>query len=304
MADEVPRLDSEIEELIRQINTGGGGGLGREAAKARLEAMHVAVISSKLHSLSEALFSAQRVVGTRLGELNDQMKAMKEELNDSSVASGKHSRALVFWTKWSFAAISVYVLLTGGLFWVSYRQSEFAEKSLQAQAEPEFGIYLNSPPGESEQLVFTNDGKYPLVDIAIDTEIQLFLGPPWNEKVVELGGRMYEQQGRSWWTIDRVGAGERRSQLLGDVGKQALALKNIMDTAKSRGELKGIASAERVGWIPVIRFRILAHREVDHKSYRVELLTVVLEDAKTGKPTVIRADSSLFPFLKQLNIVK
>jgi hypothetical protein len=99
MSESHSNPEAEINELIHQLNTGGGGGLGREAAKARLEALHVAKLSQQFHNLSDSISGIQNVIGKRLEDLSTRIDDGRKELEQASKASTLQSEALILWTR-------------------------------------------------------------------------------------------------------------------------------------------------------------------------------------------------------------
>ena len=97
----------EKDALIRTIaDPGGGGTHGREAAKARLEA----VLATEVRAVIE---HAQTVLGTRLTELVTEVVSTREAMNTSSKEMAALTSALVRWTRVSVGVIAVYTLFTG-----------------------------------------------------------------------------------------------------------------------------------------------------------------------------------------------
>jgi len=83
-------IPEDQEKLIRQIAESAGGGAGREASRAKLDALHV-----------QALGAALQHVSTELEETRQQMVK-------ASTAASRHQRAIVTWTKVLTLATLVY----------------------------------------------------------------------------------------------------------------------------------------------------------------------------------------------------
>ena len=163
MSEQHPEPDDEINELIRQINTGGGGGLGREASKARLEALHVAKLSEQLRNLSDSILGVQKVIGQRLEDLGIRIDEGRKELEQTSKSSTLQSESLILWTKRSVWALVVYVILTGGLLVTGWQQLVAAQRSFQAQVQPEVSLVI-----ENGNLVLTNTGNELALNVYVE----------------------------------------------------------------------------------------------------------------------------------------
>lgn len=287
-------LSHEIEDLIRQINTGGGEGLGCEASLARLQALHASALSRDLQNLTNAIDSAKTGLGTRICEMNQQIL-------DSSESANAHSRALVWWTRGIVLATVAYVVLTAGLLKVSNDQMQVAKSALQAQAEPELIMEIVKTTEEGTRLILKNEGTYPVTDLFVDADIIVLVGPPINQKVSRTH-RLAETAGSPWWKIDELKGGDTQTKSLEEIGIEALGHQRFNKSAKEKGDLSGVSPGASVQIMSTIKFRMVAHRAVDRKRYRQEVFTIVLEDAKNGKPHFVDPRLLSYPYLKEAGI--
>ena len=164
MPDEPIRLPQEVENVLREINTEGGAGFGREASVARLQAILATTLSRDLQNLTHEMHSFKRVLGSRIETLNDQIDSSRRELHSSSESATQHSRGLVRVT-------GFYTFLTACLVLVSGYQSCVAQNTLQAQVEPELIMEV-----DGTRLAVRNEGAYPVTDVAVDTSDIQFVG--------------------------------------------------------------------------------------------------------------------------------
>lgn len=300
MSDESSKLPQEVESLIQDINTGGGGGLGREAATAKLQALLASNLGRELHSLTDSLDTGKRILGQRISELNTQIEGARGDLRAGAESANEHSRALVFWTKTSVWLVAAYVLLTACLLWVSHDQFTVAQQALRAQAEPELIMEVVRTMEKGNRIVLKNEGAYPVTDISVDTDLFVFLGPPVNQKLSEMY-RSAETVGSPWWEIKVLEAGEIQEKSIEEIGLEALKGQHIHKSFIESGHVRGVSPKDSPQILPVIRFKMVAHRAVDRKRYQKEVSTVVLEDSNTGKPHFVdpRTFSSSFTFLRE-----
>lgn len=301
MSDESSNLPQEEQDLIRQIETGTGGGIRREAALARLQALHASGLSRDLKNLADGLHNAKQTLGERISEMNAQMELTRQELQVNSDSANAHSRALVLWTKRSVWAIVAYVFLTAGLLGASAYQIQVAISTLQAQVEPELIMEVVRTMQEGTRLILTNDGTYSLIDLSIDTDLIGFVGSPFSQKVSHVR-RIFETAGSPWWKIDKLEAGETQTKSLEELGQEALAHIPFTKSSMESGHLPGIAPGASALIMSTIKFTMVAHRPVDRRRHRQELFQFVFEEAKSGKPRFVDPRQLPNPYLQEAGI--
>lgn len=279
MSDEPIKLSQEVENELRNISTGGRNRLSSEASAARLQAILSATVSRDLQDFTHGINSFKIILGSRIETLNDQIEKSRCELQASSKSANKHSKRLVLAT---FASTFVALSALG----VSYFHLQTAQETLRAQAEPELIMEV-----VGARLVVRNEGTDPVTQVLIDANDTQFVGAPYNLKLSEVW-RQNETVGEPWWRIDELRAGETKYKALEEVGKNALEGPRYFKPSIARGEVPGIPPGTNIQVLPFIKFRMVAHRAVDHKRYEKEAFTVVLEEPKTGKP-VFRDPRSL-----------
>lgn len=305
MPDESSKLSQEIESLIQGINTGGTEGLGREATVAKLQARLASNLGRELQNLANSLNSGKTTLGQRISDLTAQIEEARGDLRAGAESANIHSRALVFWTKTSVWLVAAYVILTACLLGASVYQTEVAKRALQAQAEPELIMEVVRTMEKGNRIVLKNEGAYPVTDISVDTDLLVFLGPPVNKKISEMY-RVAKTVGSPWWEIKVLEAGEIQEKSIEEIGQEALKGQRIHESFIESGHIQGVAPKISPQIIPVIQFKMVAHRAGNRKRYHEEVATVVLEDSNTGKPHFVnpRTFSSSFTFLNDIQTHK
>lgn len=289
MPDEPIKLSQEIESELREISTEGGNGLSREASIARLQAILATTLSRDLQSLTQEIHSSKKILGSRIETLNEQIEKTRGELQASSESVNKHSKRLVLTT---FASTFVALCALG----VSYFHLQTAQDTLRAQAEPELIMEVVPISKKGARIVLKNEGAYPVTDVSMDAYVIQFVGSPFNQKLSEIY-RLTETVGVSWWKIDELKAGEAKDKALEELGQDALEGPRFFKPSIERGEVPGIPPGSTVQILPFIKFRMVAHRAVDHKRYEKEIFTVVLEEPKSGKSRFV--DPRSLPGLRE-----
>lgn len=151
-------------------------------------------------------------------------------------------------------------------------------------------------PKNGARIVLKNEGTYPVTDVYLDAYVIQFAGSPFNQKLSETY-RLTETVGVPWWKINELRAGETKDKALGEIGQEALEGPRYFRPSIERGEVPGIPPGSNVQILPLIKFRMVAHRAVDHKRYEKEVFTVVLEEPKNGKPCFV--DPRSLPSLRE-----
>lgn len=284
MSNTQPDQDPRIDHLIREIRGGSGGDREREANKACLDEIHITKVSGVLIGLAEAIFDAQQKIGERITELNGQIDDTRKGLVESSKAASEHSRALVRWTKTSVWTTVAYVVLTAGLLYVAYNQTQIAQLSLQVQAEPQVSLEIEGLLG-NPQLSVSNNGAYPVVDISIYYDVVLFWGPPWHQDARGIT-RLPGSRSPGWWHIEKLGPGEVQTHSMEDPAREALDHTKQTERNWSRGALPDIPSSAKISFVPQLLHHMKFYREADRRAFQKELAVfVVLDDA--GKPFIL-----------------
>lgn len=289
MPDEPIKLSQEIENELGEISTGGGHGLSREASVSRLQAILSSALSRDLQNLTLGINSLKTILGSRIETLNEQIEKTRSELQASSESANTHSKRLVLAT---YASTFVAVCALG----VSYFHLQAAQDTLRAQAEPELIMEVMPISPSGPRIVLKNEGGNPVTDVSLDAYAIQFAGSPFNQKLSETH-RLTETVGAPWWKIDELKAGEAKDKALGEIGQDALEGPRYFQPSIERGEVPGIPPGSTVSIFPFIKFRLVAHRAIDHKRYEKEIFTVVLEEPKTGKPRFI--DPRSLPGLRE-----
>lgn len=123
MPDDKLRTQS-IEDLLNRVQS-----LAAVASKDEVQSVMVVVarctleIGDALKQLSADIQHAQKILGTRLSELNDQLQRTQSEMSAASEVTSKHTAALVKWTKVMAVATALYAVLTGGLLFIALFRS-------------------------------------------------------------------------------------------------------------------------------------------------------------------------------------
>jgi hypothetical protein len=289
MSDEPIKLSQEVENELHNISTGEGNGLSGEASSARLLAILSATVSRDLQDLTHGINSFKTILGSQIETLNDQIEKSRCELQSSSESANKHSKRLVLTT---FSSTFMALCALG----VSYFHLQTAQDTLRAQAEPELIMEVVPASKNGARIVLKNEGTYPVTDVSLDAHVIQFVGSPFNLKLSETY-RLTETVGVPWWKIDEVKAGEAKDKALGELGQDALEGPRYFKPSIERGEVPGIPPGSNVQVLPFIKFRMVAHRAVDHKRYEREIFAVVLEEPKTGKPRFV--DPRSLPSLRE-----
>ena len=147
-------------------------------------------------------------------------------------------------------------------------------------------------PKNGARIVLKNEGTYPVTDVYLDAYVIQFAGSPFNQKLSETY-RLTETVGVPWWKINELRAGETKDKALGEIGQEALEGPRYFRPSIERDEVPGIPPGSNVQILPLIKFRMVAHRAVDHKRYEKEVFTVVLEEPKNGNaPSLLPAKAS------------
>ena len=283
MANTQPDQDPKVEQLIREIREGAGGGHQREANKASLEVIHIAKVSGALKELTDAIFSAQRIIGERITELNVQIDETRKGLHESSKAASEHSHALVNWTKKSVRITFAYVVLTAGLLGVATCQSVIAQRALQAQVEPQVSLEIEGLGGPSQLLSVSNEGAFPVVEISIYYDTLLFWGPPWHQDTRGIY-RLPQSRSPGWWHIEKLGPGEVQTHSMDDPTREALDFAKQMNSHKSAGKLPDVPTSAIFS--PQLLHHMKFYREADRKVFRKELAVFVVRNDE-GKPYIL-----------------
>lgn len=77
-----------------------------EGARARLDVILIGELNQSLAQLSVDIQQAQKILGIRISELNEEMKKTRNE-------TSAHTSALVKWTRVLVWATIIYTILTG-----------------------------------------------------------------------------------------------------------------------------------------------------------------------------------------------
>lgn len=123
MPDDKLRTQS-IEDLLNRVQS-----LAAVASKDEVQSVMAVVarctleIGDALKQLSADIQHAQKILGTRLSELNDQLQRTQSEMSAASEVTSKHTAALVKWTKVMAVATALYAVLTGGLLFIALFRS-------------------------------------------------------------------------------------------------------------------------------------------------------------------------------------
>ena len=268
--------DTRISYLLKQIEVGGGGGYGIEAAKAEIETILAKRLTHNLVDLSNAIGSAQQIIGTRLSELNAELKSTRDELRVSSTAATKHARSLSVAT-WALVGATVAL---GVIAWL---QVTTAERSMKVQVSPEVRLEVL----HTGEIVLGNEGTDQVVNLSVTVDSITLAGPPVNKVVFELRNAppFLGEKSTLWWHLDRLEAGEVKKRSMTDI---------IENVFKAR-QLNTQAQSKRLPQLHTLfHIYLTYHRVVDLKRY-VQTKTVVAEpDSNTGKPIVFDNESLRF----------
>jgi len=111
--------DQSIGDLLKRVQ-----GLAAVASKDQVQSIMAVIarctleIGDALKQLSADIQHAQKILGTRLSELNDQLQRTQSEMSVASEAASKHTAALVGWTKVLVLVTAAYAVFTLGMFLV------------------------------------------------------------------------------------------------------------------------------------------------------------------------------------------
>ncbi len=113
---------SEQEQLFQQIENPTGGTHGREAARAKLDALLAREFTASLARLSTGMEHATRVVGESLAELAGELVRTRNQMAVSSVVASRHQRALIAWT----AVLSLATIAYAAAAFLPFFERSFA----------------------------------------------------------------------------------------------------------------------------------------------------------------------------------
>lgn len=163
-----PQIPDDIDNLIEKLKTSNEQGYP-EALKAKVSAVLSKQFTDALKQLRGSIGSFETNIGGRLRELNQELGETRREFRQSSEAANRHALALI-------VATVALVLATLFLAGIGYLQFQAMEKETQSHIEPEISLEIvNEDDGK---VIISNDGLHPLLDVRVDTDTALFLGPP------------------------------------------------------------------------------------------------------------------------------
>ena len=251
-----------------------------------------AILSNKfvlaLESLEGAIFQFQKVIGQRLQDLNQELVNNRAELQRSSEAANKHAKALVFTT---IGLVVATVFMAG----VGFLQLRAAQQETQSHIEPEMSLEIVNDDGG--KVIISNDGLSPLVNVLVESDTAIFLGPPFNRITSRsITGRRIPGKEGGWWLIKELKPGEVQTRSIKDVTDNAFMLRKMLAEAKAHGQMGGISPKAKVDLRIILRFKMTVHRQVDNKQFHATRIVELFGDKDSGKP--ILWDSELMRYLQ------
>jgi len=109
-----------IEEVLNSVQD-----LATVASRDQVQSVMALVarctieVGDRLAQLSADIHQAQKILGTRLSELNAELERSRSEMARASEIAAERTAALVRWTKVLVFVTAAYAILTGGLLLVA-----------------------------------------------------------------------------------------------------------------------------------------------------------------------------------------
>jgi len=145
-------------QLLTEIRDSAGGGAGRDAAKAEIDADMSIELGQQLATLTQGILDTKRILGERVQEMTGELVETRKQMAASSVAASKHQRALVVWTAvLSFATIAYAVAAFLPFYWRSPASSLSPERA--------WVLWMESPVHSKQWSL-----RYPYDPPAFDTK--------------------------------------------------------------------------------------------------------------------------------------
>lgn len=197
-------------------------------------------------------------------------------------------------------AIGTIVLIgiTGWYAWLTYGL-------LQVQVEPDVELEIGLFP--SPHVFIRNDGKYPIVDISMEADNYVFLGPPRNQLMTEMRRFPSATPLTPWWHVKRLDEREVQTHPFDDVADNVIGQIQQWRTVQKQGRLVGIKPEEQIQFLPAIIFRMKYHREVDQRVFRKEKAIMLMVDTTVtdnGKPKWFPMDAESTRALQYKEIIE
>lgn len=272
--------DERIATLLKQIETGGGGGHGREAAQAEIQVILARKLGQDLNGLGEVITSAKGIVGTRLTELNNELALLRTGLHESSEVATKYTRSLVFAT---WAMVVATILLAG----IAWKQFEAANQAAQVQVDPEIRVAITHADSGGE-FVVENQGIDSVIDISVKADTRIVFGYPLHVPGPRIfsGPDIPGREKTGWWQIPDLTPGKFQAKDLKELVQNAINLKRQEKAAAAGGQLLGINPKDNVQIFALVHLNVTYHRKIDHKRYNL-MKTILVDSTETGKPVVL-----------------
>lgn len=304
-------LPDDKRSLLNLIKSGGAG-FGKEAPQAKLNCILTEELTQQLGQLSRDIFDAKRHLGERLDQLNT-------VLHEGSKSATQQTEALVRWNRGLFRAtvgsvtLTLGLLIVGGLqVWSAQKaleaQIKLGEQAIQVQVEPEIQMEVNPTNDGGGDVVISNNGAYPILNLLVDTDSTIFLGPPVEKNknpivsIQRSRPRTPGPQNDAWWKLNKLPPGDNQKHPINEVLSNALQYQKVTEDNKARGQLAGVPPKTKSPLYTLVHFRLRYQRQVDHKSYRMTKSIVLGTDGQTGKPIVLETKMMeyLIPNLREV----
>lgn len=238
---------------------------------------------------SQAIQSLERLVDHQLTNLNAEIKTVCRNFEKSSSSSNK----LLWWTGASTMVSACMVLLTAGTLYVSNRQVDLAMQALRVQAVPEITFQVNFWPG-ANTVVIRNAGAYPVFDLDVDYNLEIYFGEPFYRRV--MGSSQRGLKDLSWSHLDKLEPGESQEYSLADIAHEAEREEKLALELKSHGNIPGVPKHAQPEVGSIIKLKLVAHREIDRKRFQYVAMGKSIHEVGTGRLSFESIDLEKSPF--------
>lgn len=200
-----------------------------------------------------------------------------------AVASRRSDSVAAWMSRWSIPAW-IQAMTTVALVFITFSYVRLTHDLVRLSMHPEVVLEFSHTDGKRE-LVISNDGLDPVVDVSINTEKVIYVGNIPSIRVTP-GRSIPGRTPTDWWTMSRLSPNQVQVRAIDDIGESVANGIEMVEAAKSRGELRDVSPKEKVPVYGIVTFRMTYKREVDRKRYTADTRVLVLRDSQTRKPAI------------------
>jgi hypothetical protein len=213
-------------------------------------------------------------------------EAMRQDLDDliieignrrDSAAKIREERILNKTARAAIVQAGAAVILVGVTAWYTWRTDQL----VRAQVEP--SVELVVPKGTASVTV-ANDGPFPIVDVRVDVEQAAMTPDGHAVSRLEVGPRIPGEPAKSWWYVEKLGAGRHETRSVEDKAQDALNDLAMMEKVQAKGGISGVSP--NVQLHAEVFIRLTYRRDVDGKQYSKTKRMQVNRVSNTGKPVL------------------